>query len=292
MNTENEDYFGCICKPWGISIPELDIAPDVYPEYPFDRFKDDLSKQTNEDGFLYPPVVYSTYCINGAEGKPIPNSKRPAQMWQAPTSHRITYKTLPRDSARAGIAGFIIHLLGFLTGQTAQFFDWQVVGRIPIKARKDFCFLEKSWHAYTETSLAAWRPLTADGQKRLTNILFCRGRLFAYESFWEEFLFNYMIADSIWRLKFNSGGRHEKRIATMCKEFNLHEDAVIFKNIATLRNDLFHESLWAKEMPGFSQNGVEEAIHLSNIVEQLIVRCLGFTEKLPPWTVRANYSLD
>lgn len=292
MNTENVDYFGCICKPWGISIPELDIAPDVYPEYTFDRFKDDLSKQTNEDGYIYPPVVYSAYLVNGAEAKPIPNSKRPAHMWQVPTSHIITYKTVTMDSARVGISGFLIHLLAFLTGQTAQFFDWHVAGRIPTKANRDFCFLEQSWHAYTETALATWRALDTDGQKRLTNILYCRGRLFAYEEFWEEFLFNYMIADSIWKFKFKPGGKHGERIATMCKSFGLHEDPDIFKKITDLRNDLFHESLWSKEMPGYSPNGVEEAIHLRNIVEQLIVRCLGFTTELPPWTVRANYSLD
>lgn len=293
MDTENVDYFGCISKPWGLNLPELDIVPDVYVEYSFNRFLEELSKQTNNDGFLYPPIVYSAYSGHGTEVKPIPNSKRPAHMWQAPASHRIVYKTVTRESARMGIAGFIIHLLGFLVGQTAQFFDWQVTGRIPIKAKKDFCFLEASWHKYVETALTTWHSLDADGQKRLTNILYCRGRIFAYESFWEEFVFNYMLADSIWRFKFNRGGiPHSVKIPIMCKELNLHEDAVIFKKIINLRNEIFHESLWAKGMPGYTLTGIEEALHLGTIVEQLIVRCLGFTAKLPPWTLSVNYSLE
>jgi len=288
--SEKIDYFGCITQPWEVHLPELDIVPDQ----PFDVFLRSLSEQVNDDGFLYPPTAYTAYMVNGVEAKPIPNSRRPAPMWQIPVSHKIIHKMQTQKESRLGLSGFVVFLFGFLAGQSAQFFDWKVVGRIPIKAHYKLCFRDADCQKYINTALDTWRALDPDGQKRLTNILYCRGRLFAYESLWEKFIFNYMLVDSIWRFLPHKQKKigHRDRLATMCNELSLHVDTDALGKIVALRNDLFHESLWAKDMPGYSSNGIQEAVCLHNIVEQLIVRCLGFTAELPPWTLKVDYALD
>lgn len=108
---------------------------------------------------------------------------------------------------------------------------------------------------------------------------------------WDEFLYQYMVFDAIYRLYVKLGnteitGGHKKRLVGLCSRFNIENDPVRIERIYALRNDLFHEALWCSGTPGLQK--IQSDSHLipkclERLNSQLIVAIIGY---------KNNYSMS
>jgi hypothetical protein len=293
-----EDYFGYLGRhhlgePGTLSFSLGTIQPIA--EY--SEVAKEVESSCNTDGYFYPPQIYTArQPLGGGALERIPQTERPAAMYHAPVTHKISFLTANAADHRRGVSGFLVHLLGFISGHHAQFYDWWVAGRIPVKSQEPFVVHPRHVQALVSTAETTWLRADEAKQRHLTNILYCWGRLFSYEWLWEEFAFRYMLADSIWRFHHVSDGmtRHGDRLRVLCDELDLQYDEPAAGAITHLRNKLFHESVWAGDTPGYG--GTDDQfmanLNLRSLVNQFIARTLGFSKPLARWTAAGMIGLD
>ena len=107
---------------------------------------------------------------------------------------------------------------------------------------------------------AAWPELD---QRRFTNILYMFSRTCVYQWDWEEFIIQYMVLDALWkmgeRLFQLCAKKHEDRLRILCAHFSYDvENWIDIKGLVTLRNDLFHETLWHRARPSSTAGKLTE----------------------------------
>lgn len=268
----------------------------VEPIGDFDVKRIEIANRCNRDGFLYPPTVQTVNVdpVTKAENV-IPNSERPAGMYRAPVSHAMYVTGGGKDRE---LPSYIIHLLAFFSGGQAQFSDWFVSGRLPVRTMKPFHIPASSLQGYIDIAEKRWLGMNAKQRLLLVNILYCRNKLHTYEWPWEKFAFGYMVLDAIWRLHdFKvKGVTHPDRIKELCSRLDVRFIPSAAEKIAELRRDLFHESLWAGGIPGHvvSKDGGEHGalFELESLINLLVVRSLGIKCALPPWNIHAQFALE
>lgn len=287
-----KDSFGYISKPCKIEFS----CGDIKPIADFENVVQETESKCNKDGYLYPPQIHMVSISTNGHKKIHPKTVRPALIYRVPITHIIEYnEDCSIENLRYDLAGFMIHLLAFLHGQQAQFRNWGVTGRLPIKLRTSFEIHPDWLQAYVTTAEEMWKNLKEDKkQKHLTNILYCRNRLHSYEWYWEEFAFGYMVIDSIWNFTHASKDRtcHKKRIKKLCNELELEYNFEIGEKIVKQRNELFHESLWAGDTPGHNTKSYELILPMRSLIDQLIIKLLKIRCDLPSWTIRDSYILE
>lgn len=258
---------------------------------------------SNEDGFCYPPAQKGVgYSWEGLASKAAAPVKRPALLYRIPATHKIIFSNSEKmglEDLRKGKSGFILHLLAFLSGHQGQFFDWWVTGRFRVHPHEPFGVNLKTVQALVTKAEKLWEMLEPVAKSRLTTLFFCRNRLHVYEWPWEEFAFGYMVLDGIWKWHAQTGGPgvnvpHGERINALCKRRGLMVDEDAAQKITKIRGDLFHETIWSGDTPGMGAGtmGFEALFLLKRLLDQLLVRCIGYEGYLPPWTIRASYSLQ
>ncbi len=234
-----------------------------------------VEKYANKDGYLYPDIVHTRRSYDGGSTfEKVPKSERPGLLHQLPATHKLELLGHPDDqeAARYGLAGFLMHMLAFLYGYRCHFHDWWLDGRAPLKSTCDYHEPRLDDAIYClETAAAAWSGWP-DRQKTVAlNSLFLKTRTYVYELEWERFQAEYQVFDALYALGRDLGYvakvPHEERIPAVCRTYGIPIDQGRVDTIVRLRNDLLHEALWDKRMPGEARS--QEAFYSSIWLDQL-----------------------
>ena len=263
----------------------------IQPTDLFHKNLEDIEKIENRDGYIYPPQVTSSiqrYDFESGEfeeSQLVPNSTKPSSVFELPASH-ILHIENPLDSQniRFEDAGLLIHLLGFIFGTRLQFSAWRFDGRVPTKYKNYLFYSSDTLSHFISFVYAKWKTLKPEQRKYYINILYMHGKAKSCIWEWDEFLYQYMVFDAIYRFYVMLGnneikGGHKKRLFSLCDYFNIQKDSDRLNEIYNLRNNLFHEALWYGDMIGFNKNNKNS--HripkcLERLNSQLIVAVIGY----------------
>ena len=239
-------------------------AGKIVPLPEFDEALKFVEKRVDEDGYLYPPR--ETDFISDSNGTRIVPTKRPARLFSLPPSHELNITYKPEPDIRQGSAGFIIHFLAFLFGTRLQFDDWYFDGRVPVCAQHAMVVtVTNRYNAerYLDQAFKTWAAWPELEQRRFINILYMFSRTCVYQWDWEEFIIQYMVLEALWRMGEQlfalRANRHEDRARILCAHFSYDvEKWIDIEELARLRNDLFHETLWHGARPSSTAGKLTE----------------------------------
>lgn len=257
---------------------------------PTDSFQDNLKwieLHGNRDGYFYPPITeLSTYDDVGCL-QAIPNTRKPAQAFRLPDSHVLHIDhPLDEENVRYQDAGLLIHIIGFLFGTRLQFSDWRFDGKVPIKYKNYLFFKPDTLSDFVSKSYKKWKTLPLNQRNYYINILYMHGKAKSYDWEWDEFIYQYMVFDAIYRFYVSQGNieakGHKDRFYKLCNHFEINYLKERIDQIYNLRNNLFHEALWDSGTPGLQKKS--ETSHLivkclERLNSKLIVACLGYNNK-------------
>lgn len=292
-NMSLSELFGFLKHPDTIAFDGGSIEPTG-------AFQDGLKyieKNENRDGYIYPPQVTSSIQAidfeTGQLGKSqiIPNSTKPSPVLSLPASHILLIDNpLDRENIRSEDAGFVIHLLGFIFGTRLQFSDWRFDGKVPTKYKNHLSYSQDVLSHFISYAYKKWKILNPEQRKHYINILYMHGKAKSCEWEWDEFLYQYMVFDSIHELYVKLGnkkiGGHVNRIKGLCDYFNIEYEFDRIEEIKDLRNYLFHEALWCNGTPGLQKTQSDSHLIpkcLERLNAQLIVAIIGY---------KNNYSMS
>jgi len=269
-----EDYFGYLPLNQPLVLSCGSITP--LPELP--KVIKWVEKYSNVDGYYYADAVHTRRSHDGGKTfKKVPKSTKPGLLHRLPATHKIELSTDPADqeTARYGLAGFLMHMTAFLYGRRCHFYDWWLDGRMSLKSTADHDDprLGEATHCLEE-GFATWSGWP-DRQRIVgLNALFLKTRTHSYELEWERFQAEYQVFDALYSIARDVGlvsrVPHVERIPAMCASFGLPMEATCVATIVRLRNDLLHEALWAGRMPGEARGN--EAFHSSFWLDHLSSR--------------------
>jgi hypothetical protein len=248
-----------------------------------------VTANAHRDGHLYPPQVHQVRKTgDDAITEKIPLSERCALLHRLPASHRLELPSHPDDaeSARYGLAGFVMHMAGFLYGHRCHFHDWWLDGRVSIKSRCDYSEPNLREAIYCmEQAAKTWTGWPNRQRTVGLNLLFLKMRTHIYELEWERLQAEYQVFDGIYAVARDTGllGKvsHRERIRAVCSLFGVPVDTGRVDTIVTLRNDLLHEALWDGGMPGAARRSAPfyASIWLDHLSRRLILALLGIQAK-------------
>ncbi len=303
--TSNPDEeLGCYSDYIGFLPINRTIKCDDFEFQVVDNHEETMKELGNianyEDGYIYPQTQQTVKLKYNSEKKDyvqdqvIPNSKKPADLFKMPISHKlIIYGLNSSKEHRNTDAGILINLIGYLYGFRLQFNDWWIDMRVPFrKSTNTFSIapirkeignhflnhaykLFKNWEA-TFKRFDLFREV-------LINSIFLHNRAPSYFWDWESFTINYMVFDSLYYLssKFldrKNANDHGKTFENICKQFEIYYSKEYIDLIIRLRNEIFHQSIWNKGMPGTNINddGFYANIALRRFNEKLIAAFFGY----------------
>lgn len=276
-----EDFFGYFPRRDRLDflLAFVEPLPDV------DAAEHWMEKYGNVDGYLYPDQTHTRRSLEGGTiWHKVPKSYRPTLLHRLPASHRVVIDNQPANvhQARYGLAGFLIHFLGFLQGFRLHFYDWWIDGRVPLKSTADY-------HAPRSTEVVrcvdaavdTWNSLSQRQKMVILNALFLHSRTPMHAFEWERFQAEYQVFDAIYAVARDTGRvprvPHKKRIEAMCQSFSIPADNARTAIIVRLRNDLQHEALWDGRMPGEarSEDSFYASLWLSKFTRRAALALLG-----------------
>ena len=289
------DYrFGYCEYQWTIRFPGGQIDPLAES----DETRQWISKYQHRDGFIYPPIVEQ----GDESGNRHPNTERPAHLFRLPASHALSLANISAADGARENASFVIHLLGYLFGGWYQFADWWFDARVPLKSTHHICAHPKVAEHFLTHGWETSQTWSSEAKRRFTNILFVLNRAPAYEWDWEHFVTEYMVLDGCYRmardLKLMTGPEpsHAERISAMCDAFNIQRKDDLGKEIVRLRNQLFHETLWANGRPGTARemSAFFAPLHLRRLNQKLIPALLSYRTPYiqTSWWTLGNSAFD
>jgi hypothetical protein len=255
---------------------------------PLEQFEEGLrfiNTYGNRDGYIYPPLVRTVELdAHMQEAGIVPNSERPASVFELPLSHEVRVSNpVGVDDSRDEDVGLLVHLLAFFFGTRLQFEGWRFDGRVPTSPNSLLYAADVPQH-FVSWVYSAWKEWNPDLRRRYINILYMHARSASCLWDWERFMYQYMVFDAIYRFHTVKGGPvlkgHKERLVGMCREFGVREEPDVLAEIYRLRNDLFHEALWHEQTPGRGRivdHNTEE--WLSNLNTRLIVGIAGYRNK-------------
>ena len=273
----------------------------IEPVDSFQGLLEFIESNENRDGYFYPPQV-KTYkrTINFEDDetvkpKAVPNSSRPSPVFRLPASHVLHIKEpLDKKNIRHEDAGLLIHLIGFFFGTRLQFFDWSFDGKVPTKYKNHFSYSPDVPSNFISYTYQQWKKLDSKQRKRYVNILYMHGKAKSCEWEWDEFIYQYMVFDAIYRLYVDLGnkeiGGHSNRIKGLCEHFSIRYEPDRITQICKLRHGLFHEALWCEGTPGLQKKQSDSHLMpkcLERLNSQLIVAIIGYKNNYSKW---ANWS--
>lgn len=266
-----------------------------------DEFKD----RAHPDGHVYPPII-ETRSQKGLESwELVPNSRRGALVQALPVTHRliIDEEHGSGQDLRLGVAGMLMHLVGALHGVRVQFDEWYVDGRVSTRRESDHYppSEERIGDACT-AALSAWRTWQEHPQRLVVNALYLHGRASSIEFLWERFVNQYLVADAAFKLvsltqpRWHAPRRHADRLKALCELFGIPTDGSPLEDIVRVRNDLFHEAMWAGGMPGMtdSQDQWNAWLALHGLCLRLIYGAIGLRGRYlaSSWWSRQTHFYD
>lgn len=246
-----------------------------------------LSKITNPDGYIYPPIVHTRRGWPESESKKVRGSDRGAFLYRLPATHTLTLRGEDDQKVqRYGDAGFLIHFFGLVYGWRCQFHDWWIDGRIKASSHGDHIAPRTAdAEACIQAALASFRTWTAVPKVVAINAMYLHARIWTYESEWERFQAAYQVTDAIFALAVDTGTirsrrtvPHANRIFILCDRLGLYYDETKIKYVVELRNALLHQALWVGGMPGHASpddRSFYAAIWLENLSRRALLALYG-----------------
>lgn len=308
MNTElASDKFGFL-----VIQEEIDFAGGmVSPVSNLAELVLEIKRMTNPDGYLYPPIqqtwreklAFTPEGIQRSEKELVEGSRREALLFTLPTSHVISVcSPLPNEDFRDSDGAFLLYALAYLYGTRLQFEGWFFDMRIPITTNtNDFAVSSQTASAFLSSAYSTWRGWSDTTRVQFANVLYMNSRSPSYEWLWERFAIDYMVFDGLYktakdlRKVGDCGHRHRQRLDNMCTRFGVPANSDEFDRIYGLRNELFHETLWAGGQPGRRSEIVTfySALYLRWMNLRLIPSMLGYkTEYIgTPWWQLGSFVL-
>lgn len=294
----NRDFFGYLPHAFTINFD----GGKVTPVSEFDYVTESVNRYINQDGFMYPPIEkrVTRDIFQDGDWEEIPKSERPALFHPVPTSHELNlYSLKETENLRKGAGGFIMHLLAYLFGVRLQFYNWWFDGRIPINRTHNIHLKRETVGKFVSFCYHTWRTWPKDAQKLITNVLYMHSRAPSYEWEWERFMVEYMVLDGCWKTasklnKLQAKTHHKERIRVLCQEFGIPLDEKLITDIVTLRNELFHETLWDKSQPCTAPNGpgLAASLYIRKLNQRLVPAILGYDTPYirTPWWIMGTFS--
>jgi len=242
-----------------------------------------IDTYANRDGFIYPPEVTTVQfnSFDNEEGEEIQNSKRPAAVFSLPASHSLVI-----DNPMHGEdAALIVHLLGFFFGVRLQLSELRFDGKVPVKPMNNFSYQADVPADFISHVYREWKTWDKDLRTRFINILYMHGKAKSCEFDWDQFIYEYMVFDTIYKFHASRGGAkaacHKDRFNILCDAFLIPKHTDEIDRIYKQRNELFHEALWFGNTPGMGGNGLLEVMWLRKLNARLIVAMTGYENEFP-----------
>jgi hypothetical protein len=249
---QNEDACGFLFAFDWSRTPRL-----ATPEYSIEPFEDYADRKQCfdsclvEDGSrrtLYPPIVEQV----AESGVAIPRTRRPADLYCPAASHKlVSHGALDAKSLRQTETTFLLQFVAFLYDCRLQFCDWQLDTRMVVRPQEaSFRVWPNVAGALISKAIRRYRLLDVKKKLALTNILYVHSRARHLFWDWEQFTQECWVVDAV--RGFLNHRRQRKPWTDTFDELRVHRNDQLVDGFRDLRNELFHESLWDGNMPGFS----------------------------------------
>ncbi len=132
-----------------------------------------------------------------------------------------------------------------------------------------------------------WLTLDESLKRIFTNVLFMHLKAKCYEWDWEKFTMEYMVFDALYKLtisKYNDCPKskfHPQRLKTICDYYKIQFKVSTLENIAKLRRELYHETLWDGGMPTSGQSHFSFCApnHLHRLNDRIITSLIGYNNQ-------------
>lgn len=273
--------FGFLYEHFTYTTKYLTITPLKGTEEEFEVLKEETTLQ---DGWIYPPIDSVDY-----GKKPVRNV-----LWYSlPCTHEINFSC----KANKELKEFIILFFGFLKGIILRPEKWGHYYRTPYKS------MLIGFHAEKET-IEKLLDMAVDfyNEHRRDGILTkyyaaLHWYLFSqtYYHEFEKFDGQYKVLDSCYRICKKifeiKSKSHSDRLENLCEYFEIPKPSFAPK-ISKIRNDFFHESLFAGAPIGFNPSQDNISLELSRINERLFLLILGVDKtKFPNELLKFKYRL-
>jgi hypothetical protein len=231
----------------------------VRPLDDFVKKKEQLTAWGNRDGYLYPAQSW----LETEDGDRISATDRPQRMFRLFASHTLsTDSHQSNEELRQHESAFIMHFLGVLFGFRLQFHDWWFDGRVPVKSMHNLSIRPRVANHCVARCHKMWLGWPKEIQRWMTNLLYMHSRGPMYEWDWESFMIEYMVLDGCIGIATKVSGFHKHahgdpkpHLEALCEHFGMAVNNGLLKAMKKLRNQLFHESLWAGGQPCASPSG-------------------------------------
>ena len=201
-----------------------------------------------------------------------------------PVTHQIIIEQPVSDQEiRISDAAFVVHLLSFIFGTRLQFKDWWFDSRVPTRPTLNIYIRHSTVEDFISIAYQTWETWEEQKRKWFNNILVMFSKAPSYEWDWERFTIEYMVFDGLFKLAEMLFGctakSHKKRFEALCNIFGIPFNEELIERIYTLRNDLFHQTLWNNGQPGTvnaNSNAFYQPYHLRRFNSRLIPAILGY----------------
>lgn len=241
----------------------------------------------------------------------IPGSMQQAIVWRVPPSHRLRYARrgwLDRDKASQGIAPFLIYLVGSLYGVELQQHGWGISGR-QHKRTEGLFVVRPNALGGVLAHAAAWFPRQRrDLQRTAIGMLYLHNHVPSLHWDWERFAWQYVAFDAAWRLARRTRriadpprgrGRdwpHAQRFPIFAKKLGIKSATRPFRQWVRLRNELLHQAIWGRNMPGHQPQQIARQAYLPlrSFTTLAILAALGYrgASLRGNWQAGGQLSLD
>jgi len=266
---------------------------------PLGNFSDKIKALQSEglihDGWLYPPCEEPSRRHNDPDKLP----KIPCRAFSLTPTHIIETKNGLYEKDREE---FLINVLGFIKGVKLVPSEWSHFYRVPINLHKLVGFVCTKGETQSLLEISNHFYSTHDIEVRKMFFGAVHWFLFAdsYYHDFERFDCQYKVLDACYKLTRNIFNikecGHNKRPNEMCKFFNLPTplwaklDGGI-SNLSTLRNQFYHEALFAGEPIGFNIPDSDIVFELKNFNAKLLLSILGVKAKYIKYPADKEYSM-
>lgn len=263
-----------------------------------------IQKESNKDGFYYPPQVasYNVDLLTNKLQEKIERSEKPASVFFLPPSHQICIQQpICKDGEKGTDKALIIYLLAYIYGTKLQPSKWKFDDRVPIKSINNIYITDATCLDFLRHTYEWWGSLTETQRIKFVNILYVYTRARSLEWDWDAFLHQYMVFDALYNFycEFIPPTKNPKlggRFNILCDAYSVFNEELV-NRIYNARNNLFHEAMWVESMIGFGspdRDAYQLPLHLARLNARLICGITGYRNEYTrsPWWVMGTFEFD
>lgn len=257
-----------------------------------------IKEISDDDGYIYPPskTKEKTDHLN--------NFSSAYRVYSLPHSHQLIFDS-PIDTSNSthSDTALITYLLSYLYGTRLQFNHLRFEGRIPLKSTNNIYFSEEICLDFLGHTYNWWKSQSSEIRMRFVNILYVLTRARSLLWDWDEFVYQYMVFDAIYKLhtelnpKASKAKNHKDRFNSILSSYEIRINDILIDKIHNNRNDLFHEALWGRDTIGFDHEDQGNYLlpkHLGRLNSRLICGLVGYKNNYlkSVWWNMGKYEFD